>query len=260
MERKEGNGETREGGAQKTKKGFKNKVIKDRREGVSLREPLRCDEGICKETIDQDRGGETRVKGGDSANNVGAEAKVAKTSQKVVPVDPIISFFLIQENKGACNGGVASRVQNLGNGHSVVLDAPTLHKACLGGVNERLDDRLDAVGQDLGKEFAVTVEEGNRAPVLKVTMITFVLVNECDVGVGEGGREGTRGEGIREEGGKEGRELSGKLFVEFKGKAICSGSTPISRSLDGKGNLLRGNRTVKKERILRRKGGGNKGE
>jgi hypothetical protein len=53
---------------------------------------------------------------------------------------------------------VAGSVQDLSNGHGIVLNAAAFYKPSLGRVNEGVGDRLNAGGKDLGEEFAVTIE------------------------------------------------------------------------------------------------------
>jgi hypothetical protein len=81
-------------------------------------------------------------------------------------------------------------------------------------------------------------------------MVTFVLVNEGNMRAREGRREGASGEGVREERGKEGRKLLGKLFVKFKGKAISTRGAARGRIRDSLSYFLRGDGTVKMEGVM----------
>ena len=125
--------ETTEASAESDQQWFESQIEQERGKGVSLTNPTSNRNRSNRMTIVHKESGGWGVGGRKSVLNKGREAKFCEHRRKVGMRNPVVGFFLVEEDQSTVyrvigGSGVA---QDLANGHSDISSLSMLYKASL---------------------------------------------------------------------------------------------------------------------------------
>jgi hypothetical protein len=147
---------------------FESQVEQQGSKGVTLANPTSNRYRSNRMAIVQEKSGSVGIGCGKGMLEKGRKTVFSKNGRKVRVADPVVSLFLIKEDKSAVDRVFGGMTQDVANGHSDISCVAMLDKTSLMRRDKGRHDRSKARGKHPGKDLDITVGEGDRTPVSDV--------------------------------------------------------------------------------------------
>jgi len=246
---------------------FESQVEQERGERVALTNPTANRNRSNRMTIVQKESGGVCVGGGKGMLNKDREAKFVENGTKVRVRNPVVGFFLVEENQSTFHRGRArtsttawrsssfgSVAQNVAESHCHISSIAITNKASLMRRDQVGKDIRKSRGEHAGEDLDVTVGEGDRSPISDVSVDSTRLWDQRHKGLRPRQRRRTTRQDSVEKGKKDRDKGFGERLIPFIRNAIRARGLTGRKCLNRGQQLVRGERGKKRIRLIFGKG------